>query len=121
MVRRPFAVPDLADQCRFDERHALGVASGKRCVEGGFVGVQRRQRRLQAGQVSFGEPGADWLLLGPGVQLRHTSYDLTTAAERIRESDYPEADDFVARYLLQPPAEDAMLKAFAHAEWRSAR
>jgi hypothetical protein len=69
----------------------------------------------------FGEPGADWLLLGPGVQLRHTSYDLTTAAERIRESDYPEADDFVARYLLQPPAEDAMLKAFAHAEWRSAR
>ena len=80
-------------------------------------------RVVNAGSVGmpFGEPGADWLLLGPGVQLRHTSYDLTTAAERIRESDYPEADDFVARYLLQPPAEDAMLKAFAHAEWRSAR
>ena len=32
----------------------------------------------------FGEPGAYWLLLGPDVELRHTSYDLERAAERIR-------------------------------------
>jgi len=77
-----------------------------------------RTRVVNAGSVGmpFGEPGADWLLLGPGVQLRHTSYDLTKAADRIRESGYPE--DFVARYLLQPPTEEAMLAAFGHAELR---
>ncbi len=77
-----------------------------------------RTRVVNAGSVGmpFGHPGADWLLLGPGVQLKHTSYDLSKAAERIRVNDYPE--DFVARYLLQPPTEEAMLAAFAHAELR---
>jgi predicted phosphodiesterase len=79
-----------------------------------------RTRVVNAGSVGmpFGESGADWLLLGPGIKLRHTSYDLTKAADRIRESDYPEAADFVARYLLQPPTEGEMLEAFARAELR---
>jgi hypothetical protein len=64
----------------------------------------------------FGEPGADWLLLGPGVQLRHTPYDLTSAAERIRNTDYPQAQDFAARNVLQPPSEGEMLALFARAE-----
>ena len=34
-------------------------------------------------QPRFGELGADWLLLGPDIQLRHTSYDLAKAAESI--------------------------------------
>ncbi len=43
-------------------------------------------RVLNAGSVGmpFGEPGAYWLLLGPGVELRRTRYDLAKAAERIR-------------------------------------
>src|ERR1700691_4625253 len=43
-------------------------------------------RVLNAGSVGmpFGEPGAYWLLLGPDVDLRHTPYDLTRAARRIR-------------------------------------
>ena len=61
---------------------------------------------------SFGEPGADWLLLGPDVQLRHTGYDLTNAAERIRATDYPQAQDFAARNVLHPPSEAEMLEAF---------
>lgn len=74
-----------------------------------------RTRVVNAGSVGmpFGEPGADWLLLGPSVHLRHTSYDLTKAADRLRESDYPEAGDFVRSYLLQPPTEAAMLEAYA--------
>jgi predicted phosphodiesterase len=74
-----------------------------------------RTRVVNAGSVGmpFGEPGADWLLLGPGVELRHTSYDLTKAADRLRESHYPEAGDFVARYLLNPPTEAVMLQAYA--------
>lgn len=60
----------------------------------------------------FGESGADWVLLGPDVQLRHTPYDLTKAAERIRHTTYPQAQDFAARNVLQPPSEAAMLDAF---------
>ena len=73
-----------------------------------------RTRVVNAGSVGmpFGEPGADWLLLGPGVELRHTPYDLPQAAERIRETDYPEAEDFAARYVLRPPSEAEMLKIF---------
>jgi hypothetical protein len=64
----------------------------------------------------FGEPGAYWLLLGPDVQLRHTPYDLAKAAERIRSSSYPQAHDFAAHNVLQPPSEEEMLGAFSKAE-----
>jgi diadenosine tetraphosphatase ApaH/serine/threonine PP2A family protein phosphatase len=52
-------------------------------------------RVVNAGSVGmpFGEPGAAWLLLDGGIQLRHTHYDLDQAAERIRASGYPEAED----------------------------
>lgn len=75
-------------------------------------------RVVNAGSVGmpFGEPGADWLLLGPGVQLRHTSYDLAKAAQRIRETSYPQASDFAARYVLNPPSENEMLEAFSRGE-----
>jgi putative phosphoesterase len=75
-------------------------------------------RVVNAGSVGmpFGQPGADWLLLGPGVELKHTSYDLAEAADRIRGSDYPDAESFIARYLLKPPAESEMLAAFAKVE-----
>lgn len=71
-------------------------------------------RVVNAGSVGmpFGEPGADWLLLGPGAQLRHTAYDLAKAAERIRGTSYPLAQDFAARNVLQPPSERDMLAAF---------
>jgi len=77
-------------------------------------------RVVNAGSVGmpFGEPGADWLLLGPNVQLRHTPYDLTKAAERIRDTKYPQARDFAARNVLQPPSEAETLEAFARAELR---
>jgi putative phosphoesterase len=73
-------------------------------------------RVVNAGSVGmpFGEPGADWLVLGPDVQLRHTPYDLTSAAERIRATDYPQAQDFAARYVLQPPSEADMLQVFTN-------
>lgn len=67
---------------------------------------------LNAGSVgmAFGEPGAYWLLLGPDVQLRHTPYDFAKAAERIRDTRYPQAQDF-ARSILQPPSEGETLEA----------
>jgi predicted phosphodiesterase len=77
-------------------------------------------RVVNAGSVGmpFGEPGADWLLLGPDVQLRHTRYDLAKAAEQIRDTGYPQAYDFAANNLLQPPSEAKMLDLFTRAELR---
>ena len=78
-------------------------------------------RVVNAGSVGmpFGEPGADWLLLGPEVELRHTNYDLGKAAERIRATTYPGADDFAERYVLHPPSAEAMLKAFTSASLKT--
>jgi predicted phosphodiesterase len=77
-----------------------------------------RTRVVNAGSVGmpFGEPGAYWLLLGPDVELRHTHYDLAKAAECIRASSYPQAEDFAAHNVLQPPSEKEMLEAFSKAE-----
>jgi putative phosphoesterase len=75
-------------------------------------------RVVNAGSVGmpFGQPGAYWLLLGPNVQLRHTPYDLAKAAELIRDTNYPQAEEFAARNVLQPPSEQETLEAFAKVE-----
>jgi len=77
-------------------------------------------RVVNAGSVGmpFGEPGADWLLLGPTVAPRRTAFDLAAAAARICASAYPGAAEFAARSVLQPPAEEEMLERFRSAELR---
>jgi predicted phosphodiesterase len=71
-------------------------------------------RVVNAGSVGmpFGEPGAYWLLLGPDVELRRTSYDLARAAELVRATAYPQAEEFASKNILQPPSEATMLAAF---------
>ena len=64
----------------------------------------------------YGKPGANWLLLGPDVQLRHTPFDLTKAAQRIRDTKYPQAEDFAAHNVLRPPSEEETLEMFSRAE-----
>ena len=79
-----------------------------------------RTRVVNAGSVGmpFGKPGADWLLLGPDIELRHTAYDFATAAESIRGTHYPQAQEFAAHSVLQPPSEAEMLEVFSRAELR---
>ena len=76
-----------------------------------------RTRVVNAGSVGmpYGQSGADWLLLGPDVQLQHTPYDLANAAERIRDTQFPWPDDFATRYVLQPPSATEMLDVFTRA------
>jgi len=76
-----------------------------------------KTRVVNAGSVGepFGEPGAYWLLLGPDVQLRHTSYDLSKAAELFRTTQYPQAQES-AQGILHPPSESEMLELFGKAE-----
>jgi diadenosine tetraphosphatase ApaH/serine/threonine PP2A family protein phosphatase len=73
-----------------------------------------RIRVANAGSVGmpFGEPGADWLLLGPGIEFRHTRYNVDEAAARVRATLYPEAEQFAANNILRPPTAAQMLEAF---------
>jgi putative phosphoesterase len=74
-----------------------------------------RVRVVNAGSIGmpFGAPGADWLLLGPEVELRHTHFDLDEAADRIRMSAYPQAVHFAEHHVLHPPTEAGMLEVFS--------
>jgi predicted phosphodiesterase len=71
-------------------------------------------RVVNAGSVGmpFGRTGADWLLLGPDVQLRNTRYDLGEAAARVRDTAYPQAEEFAATSILSPPSESQILDLF---------
>jgi putative phosphoesterase len=77
-------------------------------------------RVVNAGSVGmpFGATGAFWLLLADEVQLRRTEYDLPSAADIIRKTEYPHATDFAERNLLNPPTEAAMLEAFKFATFK---
>jgi len=77
-----------------------------------------KTRVVNAGSVGmpYGEPGAYWLLLGPNVQLRRTPYDLTRAAARIRDTNYPQAQEFAENDILEPRSEREALEIFAKVE-----
>lgn len=74
-------------------------------------------RVVNAGSVGnpYGEPGAHWLVLGPDLQLRRTLYDVEKAAERIRCTRYPQAQE-AALDLLHTPSESEALEVFTRAE-----
>lgn len=77
---------------QFDRRVA-----GKRVINAGSVGLPYE-----------GRPGAFWTLLGPDVRPRMTPYDHAGAAETVLKTDFPEAEDYAARFLLGPTsAEEA--------------
>ena len=73
---------------------------GRRVVNAGSVGLPYE-----------GQTGARWCLLGPGVELRRTAYDVEVAAARVRASGFPEADEH-AEGLLQPPGADEATTVF---------
>lgn len=58
------------------------------------------------------ERGAYWALLGPGVELRRTPYDLDEAVCRYRASGDPAAEQMV-EILLEPPTREEVAE---HAE-----
>lgn len=102
----------------FDTGEASVVVCGHTHMQ--FDRMIGRTRVVNAGSVGmpFGEPGAYWLLLGPSVELRRTSYDLDLAAARIRTTSYPQAEDFAQNNVLRPPLEQAMREAFTRVELR---
>lgn len=75
-------------------------------------------RVVNAGSVGlpFGRTGADWLLLDTDIQFRHTDYDVAQAAEQIRQSNYPQAEDFAANNVLQTPSKSQALEMLSQLE-----
>ena len=99
----------------FDPLHVHAVVCGHTHMQHDrTVGTTRV---INAGSVgaSFQGPGAYWALLGPTVQLRRTYYDVEKAAARVRATAYPQAEQFAATSILEPPTEEATLKLFANA------
>jgi predicted phosphodiesterase len=100
----------------FDAANAAVIVCGHTHMQ--FDRMVGRTRVVNAGSVGmpFGPAGADWLLLGPDIELRHTAYDLDAAAERIRRSGYPGAEEFAAKYVLNPPTTEQMLNIYGQHE-----
>jgi putative phosphoesterase len=58
---------------------------------------------VNAGSVGWpyeGRPGAYWAILDEGVELRRTEYDLERAAELVRRSGHPRAEEVAAENIL---------------------
>jgi predicted phosphodiesterase len=102
----------------FDGVDASAVVCGHTHMQ--FDRMVGRLRVVNAGSVGmpFGKTGADWLLLGPGVELRNTPYDLEAAAGVFRATTYPKVEELFVRYVTQPPSEQQILESYAHIELR---
>jgi putative phosphoesterase len=66
---------------------------GKRVINAGSVGMPYE-----------GQPGAYWLWLGPEVRFHRTEYAVEQAAESIRRSGMPGAEEFAQENMLHPPS-----------------
>ena len=83
------------------------MVAGRRLVNAGSVGMPYE-----------GSPGARFALLGPGVELRTTPYDVEAAAVRIRATEFPEAEAFADDLLEPASAEEATREFEAQAAGR---
>jgi len=80
--------------CGHTHMHFDRMLGALRIVNPGSVGM------------AYGEPGAYWAMLGPGVSFRRTDYDREAAAKRIREKDSADAEQFVREMVLVTPSRE---------------
>ncbi|MEV7325549.1 metallophosphoesterase family protein [Streptomyces sp. NPDC093970] len=68
----------------------------------------------------YGRPGAHWCLLGPGTDLRVTSYDVPAAIARLRaECAYPDIAEWADCYLTARVTDAEALTAFGPGDGRA--
>lgn len=82
-------------------RQLVHHATDRRFVNAGSVGLPYE-----------GRPGAFWALLGPEVSLRCTEYDVSTAADQLRETGYPDIEEMLSASLLDPVDADETASFF---------
>ncbi|MFG3021858.1 metallophosphoesterase family protein [Streptomyces sp. NPDC048254] len=85
------------------------LARGRLVVNPGSVGMP------------YGRPGAHWCLLGPGTDLRVTSYDIPAAVARLRaECVYPDIAEWADCYLNSRVTDTEALTVFGPGDGRAA-
>ncbi|QDY10977.1 metallophosphoesterase family protein [Micromonospora sp. HM134] len=86
-----------------------------------FTRLVDRRLVVNPGSVGmpYGGPGAYWALLGPGVQLRRTAFDVDAACARVAAgSGYPDAAAWADEYLRSRHSDLDALTAFAPRDGR---
>jgi putative phosphoesterase len=63
------------------------------------------------GQPYEAEPGAYWLLAGPDISFRRTTYAVEQAAARIRTTGHPNAEEFARELLSWEPSRPERMAA----------
>lgn len=85
------------------------LAHGRQVVNPGSVGMP------------YGRPGAHWCLLGPGIDLRVTLYDIPAAITRlVAECAYPEIAEWADYYLHARATDGEALGVFGRRDGREA-
>jgi predicted phosphodiesterase len=82
------------------------LANGKLVVNPGSVGMP------------YGRSGAHWAILGPGVELRRSTYDVDAACAVLRSSGYPGIEDWLDAYVRQTFGDDEALAVFGPRDGR---
>jgi putative phosphoesterase len=70
---------------------------------------------VNAGSVGWpyeGRPGAYWAILDEGIERRRSDYDRERAADLIRRSGHPRAEEIAAENILQSPTRAEALEVF---------
>lgn len=100
----------------FDPANADVVVCGHTHMQ--FDRMIGKTRVINAGSIGmpFGRPGADWLLVGPRIDLRHTQYDRESARRRIAGTGFPTTSEFD---MLNPPAAEKMLELYSKVELKT--
>ena len=85
------------------------LAAGRLVVNPGSVGMP------------YGRPGAHRALLGPGVELRVTSYDTAAAGEALAAHGYPGIEQWLDAYVRHTFGDDEALAVFGPRDGRASR
>jgi putative phosphoesterase len=100
-------------------RTLLGAVSQKLVVAGHthmqFDRVVDGIRWVNPGSVGMpyeGDVAAFWAVLGPGVELRRTAFDVERSAAALLASGWPEAEPFVAENVRAAPTRDETAALF---------
>lgn len=76
-----------------------------------MVGTTRIVNAGSIGMPFEGQPGAYWLLMSSqGYEFKFSPYDLEAAANDIRASNDPQANDFIEQYVMSTPTTSIISK-----------
>jgi hypothetical protein len=86
-----------------------------------FVRLVDRRLIINPGSVGmpYGRSGAHWALLGPGVELRETSYDTDAACATLSAHSYPGIEEWLDAFVRQTYSDTEVLAILDPRDGRS--